>query len=296
MENKRIEAAKAVAPRFKSSINEKWLSSGNSVKKSQASDDARDVEVPLEAVLVAVSRGDTTRAGEAIGRILSDSTNSDMREVALKFVTKKEDEHLKLCKLLVDGIKDSNAHHNAIGSRTKAAETFVKNNVTACVFKIVKDKHEISNGSIMSCLGVSNRQVKYARRQVKDILTNNSLICPVQRKTRKDFIRLKLEKYVFDYLSDDEYTRLDTKQDLVDVEDPRTGELITVHQRIYRIVNKEQQYEMFKSSDYYKEFQKDNPGSTVGYEIYAQARNRIGRFVKKPLNESCVDERMSLLL
>ena len=65
--------------------------------------------------------------------------------------------------------------------------------------------------------------------------------------------------------------------------------------RIWLNVNKKQQHLLFCNSDHYITFQHDNPGATVGYDVWSDVLSSVGSFVKMPLPESCVDERMSAL-
>ena len=116
-----------------------------------------------------------------------------------------------------------------------------------------------------------------------------------ERKILKDKIIKKLEPYVFGYLLDDDFTRLDTKQGLVDVIDPRseTGELVTVHRRIWLNANKRQRHVLFQESEHYAKFQRENGNKTAEYDVFRRVCNKIGsRFVTKPTTMSCVDTKI----
>ena len=113
------------------------------------------------------------------------------------------------------------------------------------------------------------------------MLSQNILATPLKRKVRKDFIQSKLEPFVFDFLRDGAYTRLDTKQGLVTVNDPRSGEEIVVHRRIWLNVNKKQQHLLFQNLDYYLDFQREY-GATAAYSVWRLVLSRVGSFMSKP--------------
>ena len=104
-------------------------------------------------------------------------------------------------------------------------------------------------------------------------------------------IRHKLEPHVFDFICDDIFTRLDTKQGQMEVIYPRTGGLITVHKRIWHNVHKTQQHVLFQASNHYANFQCDNNGATAGYGVWSEVLDKVGTFVRKPLAESCIDRK-----
>jgi len=169
----------------------------------------------------------------------------------------------------------------------------VKNVVTACLFKMMQEDVDASDYAISNAIGASRHQIQCGKDRVEELLTKQTTVTALERKERKDKIRIKVEAYIFDFLKDDSYTRLDTKQGLADVIDPKTAETITVHRRIWRNVNKRQQHLLFLSSDYYARFRQDHNQATVGYDVWHDALANVGGFVSKPLNESCVDEKIS---
>ena len=83
-----------------------------------------------------------------------------------------------VCGLLVAGIKQSITHHTneAGGTCTIAAETFVKNVVTAFLFNIVVREQILSNSTLNNVIGTTYYQVDYARNQVQDLLENDSFV------------------------------------------------------------------------------------------------------------------------
>ena len=115
--------------------------------------------------------------------------------------------------LVIEGIRECVKHHSSRGTRTIVAEILMKNISTACLFKIEKDKIkvtnnalkkkdkiEVTNNELEKLLGIHKNQLTKARTRLKDILTENKLISPLERKVRKDFIQIKLEPFVFDFL------------------------------------------------------------------------------------------------
>ena len=93
--------------------------------------------------------------------------------------------------------------------------------------------HEISN-----IIGIRQGHISLVAKNVNDILIENSPVKAPVQKTWKDYVRLDLQTYVFGFLLGDDYTRLNTKQELVEVMSPMTGELIIVHWRIWHNIHK----------------------------------------------------------
>jgi hypothetical protein len=110
---------------------------------------------------------------------------------------------------------------------------------------------------------------------------------------RKDFVKVKLEPYLYSFLMDDSYTRLDTNQGLIEVLDPRSGKVVDEHKRIWLIVNQEQQHSLFKSSDHYAQFQLQESGAKASYGVWHEVLGKLGGIVSNPKPESCVDEKTS---
>ena len=234
-------AANALAPRFlcRSDVNDKnWESSTASFHTSTTTRDAKD----LRAVIMSISRANPVRAGSAIVRFLKDKSNFLVKQRVIKAIRFEIDPDADACKLIVSGIKKSIKHHTIQqgGSRTYPAETFVKNVTAASLFDIVKLKSNISQAAISRLIGATTHQIGLAHSLVKDLLAESLTVMALERKTRKDFIRDKLRPYIWQFLKDDWYTRLDSKQNLVDASNPITNKEEKVHKRIWKIVNKKQ--------------------------------------------------------
>ena len=218
-----------------------------------------------------------------ISNFLNNKTNTKVREAFSEIIPVKHVKAGKTKDLIIDGIQESiTLHTKARGSRTIAKETFVKNAVTAAVFKLVKEKKVVTNTQLNSLLGTTSHQVSIARNQVKDVIKNNATTKALQRKIRKEFIKKKLEPFLFDFVLDDRYTRLDTKQCLLDVYNPRAeeGEPTTEHRRIWLNAKKTQRFMLFLESDHYTNFQQEHAGATAGYKVWKQVMTKVGGFVK----------------
>ena len=68
------------------------------------------------------------------------------------------------------------------------------------------------------------------------LVKNSEIMESLGRDVRKDFIRVKLEPYVYSFLIDVSYTCLDTNQGLVEVVDPKSGKVVDEHKRIWLIL------------------------------------------------------------
>lgn len=136
----RKAAAKAISPRFDQGDEMEWTSSETTVQRSQSQEDSID----LCHVLHAIARGNHHRAGQALSRMLLDPSNAPMLKVVQQSIAKEDSAQFDLYKLIISGIHDSNQYHTkSAGTRTIAAETFVKNNVAACVFNVVKQNENV---------------------------------------------------------------------------------------------------------------------------------------------------------
>mmetsp|Transcript_9128 Transcript_9128/g.20622 ORF Transcript_9128/g.20622 Transcript_9128/m.20622 type:complete len:194 (-) Transcript_9128:236-817(-) len=158
----RSEAAKGIAPQFASryDVNSMdWVTTANAVGNSQVSKDHGD----LRAMLLAISRADPNRAANAIKSFLSDKSNKEVKNGVLTYFQQTDVTN----QLIVDGIRESISHHNARGTRTLAAETFVKNVSSACLFEIVKKEKHVNNQTLTSMIGLTWRQLNGERDRAK---------------------------------------------------------------------------------------------------------------------------------
>ena len=123
---------------------------------------------------------------------------------------KKRVEQASATKLIVDGIRESIAFHTNNGTHLTASETCVKNITHVYLFKIVKEKESVSHREISSITGVRRDHVSLMAKIVDDLLMANSPVSvkALVWKSGKDYIRLKLQPYVFDFLFDDNCTWL----------------------------------------------------------------------------------------
>ena len=245
-----------IASKIEASV---WSEAEPSIKRMARQNDAHD----LGAMIFSISRGNAKWAADAVFRWLQKEENSVVSDKVENMIVNTQ-------KLVVQGIHASiQSQSRAKGSRNRASETFVKNVVAACLFTIVKQKEDVCDNEPKRLLGTSVNQMTLARNIIPDLITNDYTMKIQERKIRKDKILVKLEPYVFNFLLDDKYTRLDTKQGLEQVVDPRTddSESITVHRRIWLNENKAQQHILFQASDYYMTFQHDDSGATSQCDV-----------------------------
>ena len=97
---------------------------------------------------------------------------------------------------------------------------------------------DVRNNKLSELIGTSIQQIKIARDGVQVMLDSKSRVRRLQRQFRKDRIREKLEPYAFDFCKDDDFSRLDSNQKLVEVINPRSATKVTEHQRVWINGNK----------------------------------------------------------
>ncbi|KAL9179414.1 hypothetical protein ACHAXT_008704 [Thalassiosira profunda] len=295
----RNAAAKILAPRLQRSLDDSteanvedlpWNTGEKSVSKGRKHDDAMD----LQAMLIAISRANPIRAGEAIAKLLHKKQNVELLVIVYQAIKPKKDRKgaKDLNATIVAGIKESLAHHSKYGtskgeatggSRSAEAETFFKYVCVASVFHAVGEHDNASTLRISQALGTSTNQIKTARARVRELLENNAIMTPPERAKRKDRIRDAIEPYVFEFLFDDEFTQLVPGQKQMEVTDPRTGEKVFVQRRVFIEANKKRQHLLFLGSRYYLEgFQPANNNATVGYDVWMHCLKKVGAFVHRP--------------
>lgn len=287
----RSDAALALAPNFVQGANidtMEWQSTETQVCTRTIQNGAKD----MRGMMMAIGRGDASRTASIIAQFLKHGTNDTVRQLVLQDLSSEDDKDTAANKLIVESIQESIAHHtkSAGGTRTKAAETFVKYVVASCLFKIVRTDNPVTERALRRIIGTTSTQISQGRSLVRCLIDNNVLVSQYERQRRKDYICEKLEAYQYDFLLDDMFTRLDTKQTLVEVINPRTREKELVHKRIWYKVNRRQQLIDFRNSDHYVDFQNATDGATVGYDVWRRVLKKVGTFVCRPVPESCVDE------
>ena len=188
--------------------------------------------IDIRSSLLAVSRAKPKRAAKAISIILSDKRNKAFKQEMLN-VLSPYNANRSLETLMIKGIRDSIAHHTMQrgGSRTLASETFIQNVCCACMFGDDSDNPFLGL-QVKTILGINYRQLERARTKAQYLIKNSEIMESLDRDVRKDFIRVKLAPYVYSFLMDDSYTRLDTNQGLVEVVDPRSGKVVDEYKRI----------------------------------------------------------------
>ena len=164
------------------------------------------------AAIYGISRGNPGRATKTVARILQQSSNVQLKEQVKKLVNVEDD---SLEKMILNGIRSGLSHPTTTrGPRTIAAEAFVKNVCCAACFDLAKlDDHNnpISRTPVARILGTTRHQVDIAINQAKDLIASQSATVVLERKRRSDYIKDDLAPFVYNFLADDEYTRLDTR-------------------------------------------------------------------------------------
>jgi len=293
--NDRVSAiVHVIAPEFEGNAKE-WVNDIDlpSVDSSTVTRDANN----LETLLNALTRGKSKRAADAIIRMLNRPECSDIKDAVKNALNVLLNENVQLSIQVVDGIKEAIAHHTNSkgGTRTIDAETFVKNTVLACVWGTVGEGEDVAISRLSEIIGTTDNQVKMARTTARGLIDDDTAIAALERKRRKDFIRDTLLPHLYRWIIDDDVTRFDSNQShatIVDPEDP--SKKIKVHQRIWRLTNREQQHKVFLQSSYYKAFMDMNPSATgVGITVFSEGLKKFKKLVSNPKPESCVDEKVS---
>ncbi|KAL7458925.1 hypothetical protein ACHAWC_010635 [Mediolabrus comicus] len=256
------------------------------VNKRRMREDAKD----LQAILETISRFDLVRAAHAIASVLS--TNKVLQETVYDLTYSDESESLP--KQILDGIKECLSHHTiSTGTRPKESEYLVKHLLLGCVFKL---HGTVSTNKIKNLLGTTAEEVNQAIDQAKLLRESGEQVQAYTRKKRKDYIRGILKKYIFRFLEDDDYTRLDTNQKPTRQVNPLldTDEKVDVASRIWLIPTLLDRYRFFLESKYFEEFKADH-GASVGFTIFREVLSEVGKFVSEQTERSCVDDVISNL-
>lgn len=291
----RAATASIIAPRFcfEGDLDKaRWSLTEEVYSASSKTNDVKN----LRASLITTTKANAQRAAAVLHQFLKDQCNDLVMIEFDKLRSMKSQcaDDPTLPEIITDSIKRSIDHHTTTrGTRTIVAETFVKNVAISCVFGLPENENKVSYKAINKLTGLSMNQLKQARESVNTMLTTNSQVIPLSRKQRNDCIRGVAEQYIWLYLQDDDYTRLDTNKKLMKSIDPRTGEEVDIHGRIWKIELMDSQWKAFLESKYYSDFQQDHHGRTIGYRIFSEVIKKVGKFVTKPTMESCVDELVS---
>lgn len=271
----------------KAVVQLKWDDS-KKVSKTTLNNGAQE----LDSAVKSIAKCNPDRAAIMISKLLNDKSNAELKDIVLKSITDDD-----LNSLIFGGIKESLAHHSKCGrgSRTSSEETFVKNVMSACLFKIVKEnRKDISTGELASSIGISWQQAQTAREKAKDMIDNNKTASPLTREIRSDYMLTKLQPYVYAHLMCEDVTHFDSNQRLMEMKHPSTGDTVKVHRRVWLNANKRQQWLQFQASPNYAEFQKDHDNNKpLAYDTWRKVLEEVGKFVSNATPKSCVDEKMS---
>jgi hypothetical protein len=230
-----------------------WDTTDKIFSKSSLNNDKND----LNAVVDCAFGKNVKRACAAIVSVLSEKTHVGLKEavIAALVPTTSTPTNEYISGLVINGLKCAFSHLKSITSRLKSAEVMMKNVTAACVFHIVQEQKDVSNLALENLLGVSRHQLALARQHVLDMIQGNKRGLTLVRKQRSDAIRDKVVPYVYHYIKDDEFTRLDTNQGPEDGIEPRTGQSISEHMRIWNEVNKNKRRTNFLESIHYRPVQ-----------------------------------------
>jgi hypothetical protein len=262
-----------------------WTSSDGAGRSTGTSDAKK-----LQAAIYAIADGDSARAATAITYFLNSKSNENIKREVLANISDKNE---RIYEQIVMGLQEAIAHHSSGlgGTRTKVSETFVKNVATAAIFHIVSEEIKMPMEAMMRILGTTKRQIKYAIAEIDLLISENCTVKALTRKTRCDKIVDKLEPYIFDFVTDNEFTRVDTNAKLREVVNPRDGKMVKEPIRLWRMLSKKSQYQAFFNSKHYRRFQSDHDNATVGFTTFRLVVTKVAAtFVQNPTIKSCVDE------
>lgn len=168
----------------------------------------------------------------------------------------------------------------------------MKNLIIASCFNFIKTGIEVPITALMKVLGTTHNQIVHAIKKAKSLIDCSSVITAIERKQRKkDKIIDKIDPYLYDFFCDTDISRLDAKQHLCVIDDPKSpGNEIQVHKRIWLVGNKEQLFNRFLQSEYNQELQHAlGRNARMGRTLFQLVRDKICTFITNPKPESCVD-------
>ena len=181
------------------------------------------------------------RAAGAIVSVLNDKGNEKLREEVTKVLKATATCDDIISEVVLAGVKGILAHLKSKTHRKVQGKVMMKHIIAACVFHVEKENASVRNSVLSKELGISTHQLTLAREKVANMINYSSLGFVLTRKERADRVRERLMRYVYLYLKDDKYTRVDTNQGSAEGKDPVTGEIISEHMRIWENSNKEEQ-------------------------------------------------------
>jgi len=208
-----------------------WKESTDStatVSESTIRSDARK----LMHLVHAISRDNVSRAVLIIKRFLNSNSNVLIKQgLSSDFVNASESTMNEICQ----GIRDSITHHTNPngGTRSTSSDAYVKDIASAAVWSFVKKGEDVPITSIQQLTNLSSRQIKSAVDRVKELIATNKRVGPYKRAQRKDKVVDKVIPYIWRYLQDDKYTRLDSNQGMYVTLDPTTKKMVNVHKRVW---------------------------------------------------------------
>ena len=74
------------------------------------------------------------------------------------------------------------------------------------MFNIAKSNCSFNGSNLRKILGFTYRQLELGETNAYYLIKNKEITGAFERKERKDYVRVKLEPYVYSFLTDDNYT------------------------------------------------------------------------------------------
>lgn len=190
----------------------------------------RDAEDRQKFVL-ANSRGNITRAGQAVSTLLDMKENAQMKDlVRRKFAQDSDDTD----RIIVDGLRDTVSHvTQGRGSRNTVDETLVKDIARGSLFSFVKNGVKGHENKVRLRIGLSRRQMQSAKASISSVLEGKKFSALI-RALRSDASSVYARRSVYLHGLRDKITRFDSNQPgKVEVMNPSTNELESVDRRIW---------------------------------------------------------------
>ena len=186
-----------------------WDPNGNTVSKRTL---FRKVS-ELMGCLRVICRSQPNRASAILHLLLSREENTAIR----KQVTATIDDDPNFDTAIVDGIKGFISQHRAEkgGVASLSANEAVKSAIMACVMPFSLDQRaDLSKSRVADRLGIRRERIDQA---IDSLKKPKKSTFGSGRERRHDYIRDVAAPYVVSFCRDDEYSRLDTNQGILEV-------------------------------------------------------------------------------
>jgi hypothetical protein len=204
----------------------------------------------LDAVLHALTKGNSLNAAKVISRLLNRSSHTFMRE-AVREEIQADDQEIDA--EIVSGVKAFINHHPAKGTRPAGEQLAVDTVVTACTFGLAEGN---SVARIAARLGLKNTtKVRQCRKRGSEMLESGEKFGPKKRKLRSDCCRDEARKCVYDFCHTHEGSNVDTESSHTKKVFDQDGKTIVKHpKRVWHDRGLDHRYTAFMNSDAYAAF------------------------------------------